>query len=82
MTVLTQIITYLCLSLLYRQRQQQNIFILKALHTLKISKCRDKISNKIKKHEKRFNWFLIWPLLDMYEWYENWQENRNSNIKS
>jgi hypothetical protein len=68
--------------MLYRQRQLQYIFILRSLQTLKISKYREDISNKINKHEKRFKWFLFWPLLDMYEWYENWQANRNRNIKS
>ena len=73
---------YFCLCLLYRQRQQQHIFVLKALHTLKISKCRDKILNNILKNEKRFKLFLIWPLVDIYECYENWQENRSRITKS
>jgi hypothetical protein len=82
MSVTTQLIIYLCFCMLYRQRQLQYIFILRSLQTLKISKYREDISNKINKHEKRFKWFLFWPLLDMYEWYENWQANRNRNIKS
>lgn len=68
--------------MMYRQRQLQFIFILKNLQTLKINKYRLKISNKIIKREKRFNWFLFWPVLDMYDWYENWQTNRNRNSKS
>ena len=68
--------------MMYRQRQLQNIFILKSLQTIKINKHRNQIAEKIEKHEKRFKWFLIWPLIDMYEWYENWQKNRNSNAKS
>lgn len=68
--------------MLYRQRQLQYIFILRSLQTLKISKYREDIANNIQKHEKRFNWFLFWPLLDMYEWYENWQANRNRNTES
>ena len=67
--------------MLYRQRQLQWIFTLRSLQTLKISKYRNQIGIRIQKHEKRFKWFLIWPLLDMYEWYENWQENRNRNTK-
>ena len=82
MSKLTVILFYLCLCLMYRSRQLNYIFILKSLQTLKISKYRNDISLKIKKHEKRFKWFLIWPIIDMYEWYENWQKNRNSNIKS
>jgi len=82
MSVTTQLIIYLCFCMLYRQRQLQYIFILRSLQTLKISKYREDIANKINKHEKRFKWFLFWPLLDMYEWYENWQANRNRNTKS
>ncbi len=76
------ILFYLFLCLMYRSRQLNHIFILRSLQTLKISKYRNEISLKIQKHEKRFKWFLIWPIIDMYEWYENWQKNRNSNIKS
>lgn len=67
---------------MYRQRQLQHIFLLKSLQTLKISKYRNKIIEKIQRREKRFKWFLFWPLIDIYEWYENWQENRNRNFKS
>ena len=67
---------------MYRNRQLNHIFILRSLQTLKISKYRNKISIQIKKHEKRFKWFLIWPLIDLYEWYEDWQANRNRNNKS
>ena len=67
---------------MYRQRQQQYIFILSTLSTLKISKYRNKISLRIKKHKRRFKWFIVWPLIDLYEWYEDWKENRDSNIKS
>ena len=67
--------------MLYRQRQLQWIFTLRSLETLKISKYRNEIRIRIQKHEKRFKWFLIWPLINIYEWYENWQENRNRNTK-
>ena len=79
---MTVIIIYLCFCLMYRNRQLSHIFILRSLQTLKISKYRDKISLQIVKHEKRFKWYLIWPLIDLYEWYENWKENRDSNTKS
>tara|TARA_B100000674_G_scaffold482630_1_gene485332 strand:- start:1265 stop:1465 length:201 start_codon:yes stop_codon:yes gene_type:complete len=65
--------------MLYRQRQLQYIFILKSLNTLKISKYRKEISEKVVKYEKRFKWFLFWPLLHIYEIYEDWQANRNRN---
>ena len=68
--------------MMYRQRQLQNIFLLKSLKTLKISKHRNEIGRKIERHEKRFKWFLFWPLIDIYEWYENWKENRNRNVES
>ena len=68
--------------MLYRQQQQQSIFILKNLQFLKISKYRSDTSKKIVKYEKRLKWFIFCPLINMYEWYENWQKNKNSNIKS
>jgi hypothetical protein len=77
MSVITQIIIYLCFCIMYRQRQSQWIFTLKSLQTLKIAKYRNEIVAKIQKHEKRFKWFLFWPVIDIYEWYENWQKNRN-----
>lgn len=77
--LITQIIIYLFLSIMYRQRQCQHIFILKSLQTLKISKYRDAILKKIEKHNNRSKFFIIWPALDMYDWYENWQEDRNRN---
>jgi hypothetical protein len=82
MSIAIIIIIYLCFSIMYRQCKLQFIFILKNLQTLKISKYRVEISKKIEKHEKRFKWFLFWPILDMYEWYENWQANRSRNTKS
>jgi chlorite dismutase len=77
--LLTQLIIYLCLCVLYRQRQSQWLFTLKTLQTLKINKYRREISDRIEKHEKRIKWILFWPLVDMYEWYEGWQRNRNRN---
>ena len=82
MPITTMIIIYLCFCLMYRNRQLSYIFILRSLQTLKISKYRDKISLRIIKLERRFNWFLIWPLIDLYEWYEDWKENRDRNAKS
>ena len=82
MPVTTMIIIYLCFCLMYRNRQLSHIFILRSLQTLKISKYRDDISLRIVKHERRFKWFLVWPLIDLYEWYEDWQANRNRNNKS
>ena len=82
MSIITQILIYLCFCLMYRQRQLHWIFILRSLQTLKISKYRNKMTGKIKKHEKRFKWFLFWPIIDIYEWYENWKENRNRNNQS
>lgn len=81
MTLLTKILIYLCLCVLYRSRQINQLFILKTLQTLKISKYRNRISEKINKHEKRLKWFLFWPVIDIYEWYENWKENRNRDNK-
>ncbi len=68
--------------MLYRKRQMQYIFILKSLNTLKISKYRNEINRNIIDQEKRLKLFLFWPLIDIYEWYEGWKKNRNSNIKS
>jgi len=82
MSVTTMIIIYLCFCLMYRNRQLSHIFILRSLQTLKISKYRDEINLKIVKYEKRFKWFLIWPLIDLYEWYEDWKANRDRNNKS
>lgn len=76
------ILIYLSLCLLYRSKQSNQIFVLKILQTLKISKYRVEISKTISKYEKRFKWFLFWPLIDIYEYYEDWQENRNRNSKS
>ena len=67
---------------MYRNRQVNQIFILKSLQTLKISKYRNKTSEKIKNHEKRIKWFFAWPLIDLYEWYESYKENSVRNIKS
>lgn len=82
MTLITQTILYLCICFLYRRQQLDYLFTLKSLQTLKISKHRNQINKKIKSIENKYKWFLFWPALDIYEWYENWQENRNRNIKS
>ena len=82
MSLTTIILIYLCSCLMYRNRQLNYIFILRSLQTLKISKYRDKIRLRIDKHGKRFKWYLFWPIIDLYEWYEDWKENRNRNIKS
>jgi len=82
MSILTIVVIYLCLCLMYRNRQINYIFILRSLQTLKISKYRDEISLRIKKLERRFKWYLAWPLIDIYEWYEDWKANRDRNIKS
>ena len=79
MSVTSIILIYLCFCMLYRQRQLQYIFILRSLQTRKISKYRNDISLKITKHERRFKWYLFWPLVDLYEWYEDFQTNRNRN---
>ena len=68
--------------MLYRQQEIQHIFILKSLQSLKINKYRNKITEKIISQEKRIKWFLFWPIINIYEYYENWQENRNRNTKS
>ncbi len=67
---------------MYRNRQVNYIFILRSLQTLKISKYRNDISLRIAKHERRFRWYFIWPLIDLYEWYEDWKTNRDRNAKS
>ena len=82
MSILLVALTYFLLCLLYRQRQSQWIFLLQTLQTLKINKYRNRIAQKIEKHEKRSKLFLFWPIIDLYEWYESWQANRSSNIKS
>jgi hypothetical protein len=81
MSLVELLVIYLFLCLMYRNRQLSYIFILRSLQTLKISKYRDDIVVRIEKHEKRFKWYLIWPLIDLYEWYEDWQKNRNRNTK-
>ena len=82
MSITTIIIIYLCFCLMYRSRQLSYIFILRSLQKLKISKYRDDINLQIVKRERRFKWYLAWPLVDLYEWYEDWKENRNRNIES
>ena len=82
MTLITQIILYLCICFLYRRQQLDYLFALKILQTLKASKHRSEISKKIKLIKNKCKWFLFWPVLDIYEWYENRQENRNRNIES
>jgi hypothetical protein len=81
MSLVELLVIYLFFCLMYRNRQLSYIFILRSLQTLKISKYRDDIVVRIEKHEKRFKWYLIWPLIDLYEWYEDWQKNRNRNTK-
>jgi hypothetical protein len=80
--MITKTIIYLCFCLMYRQRKENQLFILKTLQTLKISKYRNRIVEKIQKYEKRSKLFLFWPLVDLYEWYENYKENRNRASKS
>ena len=82
MSIVTILIIYLCLCLMYKSRQSNYIFILRSLQTLKISKYRDDISLRIEKHERRFKWYLVWPLIDLYERYEDWKTNRDRSIKS
>ena len=82
MSITTMIIIYLCFCLMYRNRQLSHIFILRSLQTLKISKYRDDIRLRIARHERRFKWYIVWPLIDLYEWYEDWKKDRNRNIKS
>ena len=67
---------------MYRNTQLSHIFILRSLKTLKINKYRGAIEIKIAKHEQRFKWFLFWPLINLYEWYEDWKTNRDRNTKS
>ena len=82
MLVIFIIFSYICISLIYRSSHLNHIFVLKTLKLLKTNKYRDKIARKIIIYEKRINWFIFWPILEVYEWYENWQENRDRNIKS
>ena len=82
MLIVVQIIFYLILCVSYRNNQLNQIFTLKTLQTLKIAKYRTKIFQNLTRREKRIKWFLFWPLIDIYECYENWQENRNRNTKS
>ena len=79
MNMLSYFVIYLCFCLIYRNRQLNYIFILRSLQTLKISKYRNTISLRIQKHERRFKWYFAWPLIDLYEWYEDWKENRGGN---
>jgi len=82
MHLATIITIYLVFCLMYKNRQANCIFILRALQTLKISKYRNDISLRIEKHERRFKWYLFWPLIDLYLFYEDWKKNRNRNFKS
>ena len=82
MSVVTLFLIYLLLCLIYRSRQANQIFVLKALQSIKANKYRKKIDEKIKNHTKRYKWFFFWPIIDLYEWYEDWQANRSQNIKS
>ena len=79
MSMITLLLFYFCLCSLYRNRQINQIFILKSLQTLKINKYRKQITEKVKKHETRLKWFFLWPIVDLYELYEDWKENRNRN---
>jgi hypothetical protein len=82
MNIITVILIYLCSCLLYRNRQVNFLFVLQTLQTTIINKHRYKISEKIKIHSIRTKWFLFWPLIDMYELYEDWKANRNRNNKT
>jgi hypothetical protein len=82
MTLVTYFLIYLCLCLMHKNRNLNQIFILKSIQALKINKYRNKINIKIKKCEYRLKFFLIWPLIDIYELYEDFKENRASNTKS
>ena len=82
MSTLAIFIIYFCFCLMYKNRQLSYIFVLKSLQTLKINKYRVEIGLRIKKSEKRLKWYLVWPLIDLYEWYENWKTNRDRNSKS
>jgi hypothetical protein len=79
---ITMFLMYLGMCLLYRSRQANQVFILKILQSLKSNKHRNKINQKIKNHEKRHRWFFAWPIIDLYERYEDWKEDRNRNVKS
>lgn len=80
--VLVLLLSYFSISLIYRNNQVDQIFILRALSSLKINKYRNKIYELIIQHEKRKKWFLLWPIIQVYEKYENWKKNRNRNIES
>tara|TARA_R110001583_G_scaffold68610_8_gene195098 strand:+ start:1257 stop:1460 length:204 start_codon:yes stop_codon:yes gene_type:complete len=67
---------------MYRNRQINQLFILKNLQTLKISKYRVETTKKVKNHEKKIKWFLIWPIIDLHEWYEEYKKDKNGDIKT
>lgn len=71
------ILIYFCFALIYRSRKINEIFILKSLQTLKISKYRSSIEKNLKHAERQLKWFFIWPAIDLYGWYENWKENKS-----
>ena len=76
------VIAYLISCITYRGQQKSELFILKSLQTLKISKYRENIYLRIQRHEKRIKLFYCWPAIELYELYEDWQANRNRNTKS
>jgi hypothetical protein len=82
LAIIVLLLSYFSISLIYRNNQIDQIFILRVLSILKINKYRNKISDLIAKHEKRKKWFLFWPTIQIYEQYESWKKNRNRNIKS
>ena len=82
LAIIVLLLSYFSISLIYRNNQVDQIFILRALSSLKINKYRNKISELIIQHERRKKWFLLWPTIQVYEKYESWKKNRNRNIKS
>ena len=48
-------------------------------HKLQNSKS---YSKKVKNDEKKIKWFLIWPIIDLHEWYEEYKKDKNGDIKT
>jgi len=80
--IITLIIMYLISCIRDRRQQLNELFILKSLQTLKISKYRENIYFRIQRREKRIKLFYCWPAIELYELYEDWQKNRSRNTKS
>lgn len=76
-SIITFFLIYLLSCYLDKSMQTNHLFLLKCIQTLKINKFRNTISSDIKIYERRKKWFLIWPIIRLYEGYENWQKNRN-----